>query len=191
VDLYSKYFADLHPAPPLHVGARAFPITITYLETLHTRFPQARHRETWIAEAAKACGKLGGTKLSDSAVGVLVKKQRVLAACIARWLYTSAKGSSVLVFVPGMDDIEEIFEAPSSSLAFPHTPHPSQMFEQDKEQGHFRCLAIHSDLPFEEQLAAWTPAEPHELKVIIATNAAESSITLPDVDHVICLGPIE
>jgi HrpA-like RNA helicase len=29
-----------------------------------------------------------------------------------------------------------------------------------------------------------------EIKVIIATNAAESSITLPDVDIVICLGKI-
>ena len=27
-----------------------------------------------------------------------------------------------------------------------------------------------------------------EVKVIIATNAAESSLTLPDVDHVVCLG---
>lgn len=32
------------------------------------------------------------------------------------------------------------------------------------------------------------PVESHEIKVVIATNAAESSITLPDVDVVICLG---
>lgn len=28
----------------------------------------------------------------------------------------------------------------------------------------------------------------NEVKVIIATNAAESSVTLPEVDNVICLG---
>ena len=50
------------------------------------------------------------------------------------------------------------------------------------------CLPIHSDVPFEEQMAAFDPPKEGEVKVIIATNAAESSLTLPDVDHVICLG---
>ena len=40
----------------------------------------------------------------------------------------------------------------------------------------------------EEQMAAFEPPGEGEVKVIIATNAAESSLTLPDVDHVICLG---
>ena len=76
------------------------------------------------------------------------------------------------MYLTGMDDIEEIFE----------------LFERDRDSSRFRCLAIHSDLPFEEQLDAWAPAKSDELKVIVATNAAESSITLPDVDHVIDLG---
>ena len=37
-------------------------------------------------------------------------------------------------------------------------------------------------------IQAFLPAGPNEVKVVIATNAAESSITLPDVDMVICLG---
>ena len=49
-------------------------------------------------------------------------------------------------------------------------------------------IAIHSEIPFEEQETAFLPAGPNEVKVIIATNAAESSITLPDVDCVLCLG---
>lgn len=52
----------------------------------------------------------------------------------------------------------------------------------------FVCLPIHSDIPFEEQMVAFEPPKEGEVKVIIATNAAESSLTLPDVDHVICLG---
>lgn len=31
-------------------------------------------------------------------------------------------------------------------------------------------------------------AAENEVRIVIATNAAESSLTLPDVDHVICLG---
>lgn len=37
-------------------------------------------------------------------------------------------------------------------------------------------------------MTAFDPAGEGVVKVIVATNTAESSITLPDVDHVICFG---
>eukprot|EP00957_Ditylum_brightwellii_P103459 7883547-Ditylum_brightwellii.AAC.1 len=37
-------------------------------------------------------------------------------------------------------------------------------------------------------MTAFDSPEKGKVKIIIATNAAESSVTLPDVDHVICLG---
>ena len=52
----------------------------------------------------------------------------------------------------------------------------------------YKTLPIHGDIPFEEQLQAFQPAGEGEIKVVIATNAAESSVTLPDVDTVICMG---
>ena len=52
----------------------------------------------------------------------------------------------------------------------------------------YTCYPIHSDVPFEEQMTAFDSPSADEVKVVIATNAAESSVTLPDVDHVICLG---
>lgn len=51
-----------------------------------------------------------------------------------------------------------------------------------------QILAVHSDIPHEQQLLAFQPTQPDEIKIVIATNAAESSVTIPDVDHVICLG---
>lgn len=50
----------------------------------------------------------------------------------------------------------------------------------------YTCLPVHSDIPFDDQMAVFD--ETDEVKIIIATNAAESSITLPDCDHVICTG---
>ena len=44
----------------------------------------------------------------------------------------------------------------------------------------FICIPTHSDIPFDEQLLAFQPTQ--------QTNAAESSVTIPDVDHVICTG---
>jgi HrpA-like RNA helicase len=90
---------------------------------------------------------------------------------IVLWLVRSQGklGTGVLVFVSGIRDIEKLYE---------------------KFEGltRFKLYAIHSDIPFEEQEEAFLPCGPDEVKVVIATNAAESSITLPDVDIVICLG---
>jgi len=56
------------------------------------------------------------------------------------------------------------------------------------DQPKYKVFVIHSEIPFEEQEAAFLPVGKNEVKVVVATNAAESSITLPDVDCVICLG---
>jgi len=85
-------------------------------------------------------------------------------------------GSSVLIFVSGMADIMELTER-------------FEIAQRNTDTLiHYKCLPIHSDIPMEEQLEAFQPAGENEVKIIIATNAAESSVTLPDVDHVICLG---
>lgn len=52
----------------------------------------------------------------------------------------------------------------------------------------YTCCPIHSEIPFEDQMDAFNEPASDEVKIIIATNAAESSVTLPNVDHVICLG---
>jgi HrpA-like RNA helicase len=82
-------------------------------------------------------------------------------------------GSSVLVFVPGMNDIVAIIE----SVEQLYIPGIS-----------FKCLPIHGDIPFDEQMNVFLQAKADEIKIVVATNAAESSITLPDCDFVICLG---
>jgi HrpA-like RNA helicase len=65
-----------------------------------------------------------------------------------------------------------------------------------------KVVAIHSDIPDEEQAEAFVVDNDGDagdgsskkkrqqgvVKVVVATNAAESSITLPDCDHVVCLG---
>lgn len=105
--------------------------------------------------------------------GGSMEKLYKMAAYITASVSRKNSGSAILIFVPGMSDIEFISEL-IENLKLPMIT--------------FKCLPIHSDVPFEEQLAVFDPPHHGEVKVIIATNAAESSLTLPDVDHVICLG---
>jgi len=106
-------------------------------------------------------------RASDDVPQTVPKEQYNLAVGLIKAV--GQPGTAVLVFVSGIADITELTER----------------FEG---LSRYRLYAIHSDLPFEEQEQAFTPAAPDEVKVVVATNAAESSITLPDCDCVICLG---
>jgi len=52
----------------------------------------------------------------------------------------------------------------------------------------FLVCPLHSTTPEEEQDLAFEPTPPGNVKVVLATNMAESSVTIPDCDVVICLG---
>ena len=151
----------------LSVGERRFPLDTYYLEDLSSS--KCRLPPMITKSAKKLCevtAKCGGKQQDDVPVAIC-RDQYSLAVSLIRSV--GQMGSGILVFVSGIADITELTER----------------FEG---MSRYKLYAIHSDLPFEEQEAAFNPAGPDEVKVVIATNAAESSITLPDVDCVICLG---
>lgn len=77
----------------------------------------------------------------------------------------------VLVFLPGRREIERA----RSALSEPSTID-------------FHTLALHGDLALAEQHAALAPAPSGARRVILATNVAESSLTLPGITAVIDSG---
>ncbi|CAB9524055.1 Probable ATP-dependent RNA helicase spindle-E [Seminavis robusta] len=163
--LYKEYF-NL-PNDPIHVGVRRYPIEEVYLEDLSRMQLTSKERQA-VAALSKECD----SKKCKSAPGVqMMKHLQTLAANLATMV--GDPGSSVLIFVAGMAEIIGITE----------------LVEGVAVAGkRLTCFPIHSDIPFEDQMSAFDSPEPDEVKIIIATNAAESSVTLPDVDHVICLG---
>lgn len=75
----------------------------------------------------------------------------------------------VLVFLPGVREIQNLMD----------------LLQQKKLLA--RVLPLHAQLPIQDQLKALTPT-PHERRVILATNVAESALTLDGVDTVIDSG---
>lgn len=170
IELYQRYFESV-PSDPLYygdleclsVGARRFPLETFFVEDMCDRsIPQVYK---------PLCKRIADQQLRQSADVLpspdLPKFQYKLASNIVREVVEN--GTGVLIFVSGMMDIIEI----------------SELFEEDPK---YVVVGIHSDIPYEEQEMAFAPVPPDKIKVIIATNAAESSITLPDVDVVICFG---
>jgi ATP-dependent helicase HrpB len=81
--------------------------------------------------------------------------------------------SCILVFLPGITDIANIQD---DLDMVPASRAPLQIF------------VLHSLLPREEQEAAIIPASEGRCKVILATNIAETSITIPDASIVLDTG---
>ncbi|UGB37886.1 ATP-dependent helicase HrpB [Frateuria soli] len=84
----------------------------------------------------------------------------------------------VLVFLPGRREIARAHALLENAL--PARP--------GRGEGKLEILALHGELSLAEQQAALAPAEPGMRRVILATNVAESSVTLPGIRAVIDAG---
>ena len=164
--LYEKYFDIKEPA--IFVGVRRFSQQFIYCDALCSLLPNSVHNNIEnLMLTTSNCRGYQGEAVPDH----IIRDQIVIAVALVREI--ACENSSILIFVSGIADINELMEK----------------FEKMKSKKmKYRVSAIHSDIPFEEQLSAFQPAAPGEAKIIIATNAAESSLTLPDCDFVICLG---
>lgn len=164
--LYQEYFQVAEPV--IKVGARRFPVEEVYLSELSQKVTLPADLMKKVKALATECRVM--KCLRPPSMSYMEKLYSIVAYLAT---VVGKPGSSVLIFVPGMNDIVAITE----------------LVEQLYVPGiTFTCFPIHGDIPFEDQMLAFDSPKPEEVKIIIATNAAESSVTLPDVDHVICLG---
>uniref|UniRef100_A0A182VKH7 Probable ATP-dependent RNA helicase spindle-E n=1 Tax=Anopheles merus TaxID=30066 RepID=A0A182VKH7_ANOME len=84
---------------------------------------------------------------------------------------------SIIMFLPGINEIERMADVLRNFLGDSNV--------NSQEQTKFTILKLHSTLPSEEQALVFTKPSPGYRKVILSTNIAESSITIPDVKFVI------
>ncbi|KAJ8599386.1 hypothetical protein CTAYLR_007029 [Chrysophaeum taylorii] len=178
--LYRDYFGVAEPH--IFVGARRFQNKEWYADDLVAGLGgMARgvgHAASKLVEAS--------TKPGDAVSSQVARLQLDLAVAIVDRVGTAA--SSILVFVAGMNDIVEL------------TDRISRLDDGvSKRRRSFETLPIHSAVPFDEQTRVFdrsssppssssSSEEKNVVRVVLATNAAESSVTIPDCDHVVCLG---
>jgi HrpA-like RNA helicase len=159
-DLYTTYFAKFVTSAPLFVGVRTFPVEMHFADDLHTlNLPKRFDKDVNFLQSLTEVGRRVDPKLAET--------QYPIVQWIVRTI--GKVGSAVLVFVSGMSDIVAL----------------SDMFTGYEV---YDVFFVHSSIPYEDQLGILEPSAPDKIKIILATNAAESSLTLPDVDLVICLG---
>ncbi|KAI8923464.1 P-loop containing nucleoside triphosphate hydrolase protein [Entophlyctis helioformis] len=106
--------------------------------------------------------------------GSLRLDYNLISAVVAHICETYDEGS-ILIFLPGALEIKRCIETLKAS--------PSS--------GRLRILPLHANLSNEEQSRVFKPVRAPERKVIVATNIAETSITIDDVVFVIDSGKVK
>ncbi|KAM3939787.1 ATP-dependent RNA helicase DHX29 [Leptodactylus fuscus] len=88
--------------------------------------------------------------------------------------YRNVEGA-VLIFLPGLADIQQLYDLLSSDKRF-------------NDRRRYKLIALHSILSSQDQAEAFVLPPTGTRKIVLATNIAETGITIPDVVFVIDAG---
>ncbi|KAK4048803.1 hypothetical protein OIV83_004569 [Microbotryomycetes sp. JL201] len=192
--LFTQYFADPDTgrlAPTIEVPGRAFPVQQHYLgeivEELHSL--RLGHREgAWVFQDENVYKYLQRenqrTIAIDDRTGRYVGEvddlkmpYPLLALVIANVIAKSDEGH-VLVFLPGWDEIKAVDEILQDSRRYP-------LLGINFASPRYEVHKLHSTVPLAEQQAVFEPPPAGVRRVVLSTNIAETSVTIPDVVYVV------
>lgn len=138
----------------------------------------ARQTEEQKAAVRKDLEKLDLDPKSQQTLEILSASDQIdysLVAAIVKHIVNNAKDTSgaVLVFMPGVMEIRQcVTELQSASL------------------GSVEIMPLHANLSSAEQKRVFLSTAPRR-KIVVATNVAETSVTIPDVVYVVDGGRVK
>ncbi|KAJ8955968.1 hypothetical protein NQ314_006817 [Rhamnusium bicolor] len=92
---------------------------------------------------------------------------------------SSKEEGDVLVFLTGQEEVERVVK-----LLNEH----ANLIEETKRKEKMFVVPMYGSLPYYEQLKVFKPAPQGYRKVVVATNVAETSVTIPGIVYVIDCG---
>ncbi|KAJ7487601.1 P-loop containing nucleoside triphosphate hydrolase protein [Mycena galericulata] len=176
--LFQHYFPDDkgQPAKVVEVPGRSFPVAKHFMEEFLPDI--CKGPAAWIMRDP-AVAKYVERETSASFAGQeedLDLPAPLIAATIAHVLQLTDSGH-VLVFLPGWDDIISV----QKTLLGPRGPLGINFGNASQYSLHL----LHSSIPLAEQQVIFEPPKQGVRRIILATNIAETSITIPDVVYVV------
>lgn len=182
--LYERYFAEFGAMRKIQIPQRKkFQVDTHYLDGAMSRLlPHVKgtmagsHAGELFNDLKAACSKGAGYFVHRAR-----RSQMHLAFLLMR--HVVKLGSCVLVFLSGIGEIMELHDKLEEDMATRRAGDGT-----DKLQLEFVVTRVHPLIPAEEQASIFDPVEAHQIRVVLATEAAESSITLPDCCCVIDTG---
>ncbi|WVW82502.1 hypothetical protein I302_104513 [Kwoniella bestiolae CBS 10118] len=185
--LFKSYFADARgrEAPVAEVPGRTFPVERSYLDEIVPQLqgiPQ--NKGGWVFNEKNVAEYLNKELSHDpanfgpgSGMGLEIPYPLV-ALTIADVMKRSDDGH-VLVFLPGWDEIKKVADILMDTRGRP------LLGTNFNDQSKFSIHYLHSTIPAAEQKEVFRPPPKGVRRIILATNIAETSITIPDVVYVV------
>ncbi|KAM7505061.1 hypothetical protein LguiB_003965 [Lonicera macranthoides] len=186
-DLFSKYFGD---APTIHIPGLTFPVAELFLEDVleKTRYcvksefdnyqgnsrrrrRQQESKKDPITEQFEACAN---TRQSLEAWSGSQLDLGLVESTI-EYICRHEGDGAILVFLTGWDDISKLLDKVKANNFLSN---PSK----------FLVLPLHGSMPTINQREIFDRPPQNMRKIVLATNIAESSITIDDVVYVIDCG---
>ncbi|XP_066541887.1 ATP-dependent DNA/RNA helicase DHX36 [Hoplias malabaricus] len=207
---FSKYFGN---CPMIHIPGYTYPVKEYKMEDIvemlrfrpqqqdrrpqHDRrtkgrkrfmqgqytWPEKEQKEEEYMESWPSFTRSLRDRYSDStieALEILDEEDRInldLIVALIRHIVLNEEDGAILVFLPGWDNISSLNDLLVAD----------QMFKSDK----FIIIPLHSLMPTVSQTEVFKRPPPGVRKIVIATNIAETSITIDDVVFVIDGGKIK
>jgi ATP-dependent RNA helicase DHX57 len=115
---------------------------------------------------------------AQATIGMLARSERIppdLVACVVQHILSTQpnKQGSILIFTSGVAEIDAI----------------ARFIRSQSYASNLEILTLHANQPNSTQKAIFLPSK--RRKVIVATNVAETSITIPDCAFVIDTGKVK
>ncbi|XP_063061354.1 ATP-dependent DNA/RNA helicase DHX36 [Engraulis encrasicolus] len=201
---FSKYFGN---CPMIHIPGFTYPVQEYLLEDVvemlryqgknqerrprwkrgfmqgHVNRPEKEQKEAEYRESWPCFARTLSDKYSDGTIDALAQMDEEdkidldLIATLIRHIVLNEDDGAILVFLPGWDNISSLNDLLMAQ----------QMFKSDK----FVIIPLHSLMPTVSQTQVFNRPPPGVRKIVIATNIAETSITIDDVVYVIDGGKIK
>lgn len=211
--LFQTYFSDpISPtkrlAPVVEVPGRSFPVEKHYLEETMADIEQMRLSPRdggWVfneenvrkyldrelrqgggvvTAADQINGKSNQAPTEGSAIDDLELPYPLISLLIAFVINKSSDGH-VLVFLPGFDEIKSVANILSDPNQFPLL---GIIFNDPNK---FEIHILHSSIPVADQQRVFEDPPVGVRRIILATNIAETSITIPNVVYVVDTGRVK
>jgi HrpA-like RNA helicase len=193
--LFEQYFSDGtggKPAPVISIPGRSFPVEKHYLEEVHRdlrqlNLPTARGGWVWgdpkvqkytqrELQEPLALDPVTGKSLRDSDD---LEMPFALIALVVAWVLSKSSEGHVLVFLPGWEEIKGVQTILTDPRQFP------LLNLNFNDSSKFEVHVLHSAIPVADQQLVFSPPPKGVRRVILSTNIAETSVTIPDVVFVV------
>ncbi|GAA5900811.1 hypothetical protein JCM8208_004617 [Rhodotorula glutinis] len=192
--LFTGYFADPQSgriAPVVEVPGRSFPVEKRWLDETIQELQALRlpaNRGGWVfqdksvvpylqRELVPAIAMDPRTGRPVGEIDDLEMPYPLLALIIAHVMSRSDEGH-VLVFLPGWDEIQAV-----RNILLDRNRYP--LLDCNFSGRDTEIHVLHSTIPIAEQQAVFEPPAEGIRRIVLSTNIAETSVTIPDVVYVV------